>query len=647
MEVPQSNNPGDRLIYEIEQFLLANDAYQFLHLFLYRIVNRIKSGEIRLILVPIDDAFERLVKASGKKTTDQIQNIQEALDILANHVSRDQLNLSNNGAPLFTAINGNPFGRTSRDFDLLNTIKSAKFGLVSVIIIYKMITAPGQLDRLKSVQQTETQLNTNKTYDRLPLDVIRIIALELSLGDIFNHCLTSKRFNTVICNNENFWHEKLRKEYPWQQVMIGGTWRKTYESFSRQLFITGNGDYDNLNKNIHIVALAHILPKRIPPIAQVTAVASGEFHIAVIANGELYTFGNGFDGQLGLGNIKQVEHPTQVIGYTEHKITAVSCSNAHTVVLNSNGQVYTFGNGEYGQLGLGDFNSHDVPMLVPGLNNATQVVATNAQTGVIADRRLYMLGMPADMDDRKKKHASPIRVPKLKDVTCVSLSVGLSAVINNGKIYIYIGTFNPKHTADKPTLIVDDLPGVSYVACGDMYVLAIANGQLYSYGYNANGQLGVGDNRNRNEFTLVPGLDNVSLVACGEHHSAIIANGQLYTCGANYNGELGLSGVNAIVIDNSIDVGVRNIPTLVEGFDDVTFVSCYDNRTCIVGIPTPGSAVNETKEERIGGTRKIFSQAKSRAVPSNLKPSTIYPGQLPNLMPNNNNNILNLQSLLE
>lgn len=233
MNTPQSNTRGERFFHEIEKYLLGNGAYIFLHLFLRRVADRIKSGEIIEIYAPIDAAFERLSTASGK-TIEQITSNQEGLDILTNHVSSIPLNLSDDGWPLYIAINGTTFGTQLTDLNLLEpTDNGVLFGRITVTTINKVILGPGQLDRLRGPNLTPIaqQLNTNSSYDALPRDVIRKIALELPLGTIESTCLTSKIFNRFICENEDFWYEKLRKEYPQQTIKIGNnSWKGTYRS---------------------------------------------------------------------------------------------------------------------------------------------------------------------------------------------------------------------------------------------------------------------------------------------------------------------------------------------------------------------------------------------------------------------------------
>ena len=100
----------------------------------------------------------------------------------------------------------------------------------------------------------------------------------------------------------------------------------------------------------------------------------------------------------------------------------------------------------------------------------------------------------------------------------------------------------------------------SSVACGDTHTMAIKlDGTLWACGSNLQGQLGLGDETERNILTQV-GSDTWSAVACagygagspgdGYHHSvdghtmAIKSDGTLWACGSNHNGELGLGDVS-------------------------------------------------------------------------------------------------------
>ncbi|XP_074650729.1 E3 ubiquitin-protein ligase MYCBP2-like [Tubulanus polymorphus] len=79
-------------------------------------------------------------------------------------------------------------------------------------------------------------------------------------------------------------------------------------------------------------------------------IASGLHHtIALLENGDVYTFGHNSCGQLGLGDTSTRGTPCKVM--LHHKAVQVAAGSSHSVILTSTGMVYTFGAFQKGQLG--------------------------------------------------------------------------------------------------------------------------------------------------------------------------------------------------------------------------------------------------------------------------------------------------------
>lgn len=102
----------------------------------------------------------------------------------------------------------------------------------------------------------------------------------------------------------------------------------------------------------------------LPIEESVLDVSVGTIHAAcTTTEGSLYTWGNGKYGQLGHGNRKDYFVPRKISGF----VGAVKCScskgekNAHTSVIDSEGRVFSFGSGYKGQLGLDDTWDHSDP----------------------------------------------------------------------------------------------------------------------------------------------------------------------------------------------------------------------------------------------------------------------------------------------
>eukprot|EP01091_Cochliopodium_minus_P010647 TRINITY_DN2864_c0_g1_i1.p1 TRINITY_DN2864_c0_g1~~TRINITY_DN2864_c0_g1_i1.p1 ORF type:complete len:277 (+),score=56.00 TRINITY_DN2864_c0_g1_i1:20-850(+) len=84
---------------------------------------------------------------------------------------------------------------------------------------------------------------------------------------------------------------------------------------------------------------------------KIKEIACGSKHSFFLKeNGDLYSFGCNNDGQLGLKSPKVINKPTKVL----KNIIKVSCGAYHTMALNNEGELFAFGDNRYGQLGLGD-----------------------------------------------------------------------------------------------------------------------------------------------------------------------------------------------------------------------------------------------------------------------------------------------------
>jgi alpha-tubulin suppressor-like RCC1 family protein len=76
----------------------------------------------------------------------------------------------------------------------------------------------------------------------------------------------------------------------------------------------------------------------------------------------------------------------------------------------------------------------------------------------------------------------------------------------------------------------------------DHTFLLTKDNDLYACGFNKNGQLGLYDKEDREEFTKVNYIfdGNIINIACGERHSVILTDkNKIYTCGSNIEGQLG------------------------------------------------------------------------------------------------------------
>ena len=121
-------------------------------------------------------------------------------------------------------------------------------------------------------------------------------------------------------------------------------------------------------------------------VTKVVYISAGSYHsVAVNSNGDVYSWGWNGQGQLGNGTNtdSNVSLPVRTAGTPMAGKTVVdfSISNEHTVALTSDGQIYAWGRNESGQLGDGTNTASTLPVAVRTVGTpfagkkAVQVVA--------------------------------------------------------------------------------------------------------------------------------------------------------------------------------------------------------------------------------------------------------------------------------
>ncbi|XP_021116722.1 E3 ISG15--protein ligase HERC5 isoform X2 [Heterocephalus glaber] len=124
------------------------------------------------------------------------------------------------------------------------------------------------------------------------------------------------------------------------------------------------------------------------PLVQISA---GRAHsMALSMSGNIYSWGQNDCGQLGLGHTKITDSPSLVEVPDNQKVECVACGGAHTALLTQDGLMFTFGAGKYGQLGHNSTKNELRPRLVTELsgNRVTQ----------IACGRWHTLAYASDLD---------------------------------------------------------------------------------------------------------------------------------------------------------------------------------------------------------------------------------------------------------
>ncbi|XP_013413671.1 uncharacterized protein LOC106176012 [Lingula anatina] len=99
----------------------------------------------------------------------------------------------------------------------------------------------------------------------------------------------------------------------------------------------------------------HLLPQLVDTTMvfdKIVQVSCGNNHSVMITqDGEMYSWGKNYDGQLGLGSKMEQTQPTMVVSVNDKKIVHVCCGAEFAIALDSEGAVYSWGRNDTGQLG--------------------------------------------------------------------------------------------------------------------------------------------------------------------------------------------------------------------------------------------------------------------------------------------------------
>ena len=99
---------------------------------------------------------------------------------------------------------------------------------------------------------------------------------------------------------------------------------------------------------------------------KIVGAAAGCMHSLLLTNqGEIFSFGTGAFGQLGLGSMSvSTPVPIHVHIASKTRVLSVAAGPYHTIMTTERGHVFTFGYGKHGQLGLGTTSHKFEPTLV-------------------------------------------------------------------------------------------------------------------------------------------------------------------------------------------------------------------------------------------------------------------------------------------
>ncbi|KAL9647319.1 hypothetical protein ABK040_011686 [Willaertia magna] len=255
-------------------------------------------------------------------------------------------------------------------------------------------------------------------------------------------------------------------------------------------------------------------------------IESGLGHAMILTNfGNMFGIGWNGCGQLALGDLQNRRTFCKTkLPNINSKVVKIACGSDHTVFLTKEGEIYVCGGNNQGQLGINDTDKMRVELPV----------------------KVYF-----------QKKMEPI-----KQIYCglwftIFLTSKNRIYVCGDNRYGQLG-FEKLRSSYKPIVLsaLSQQYNISKISCGAFHTIVLtSDNELFAFGRNHYGQLGIGDQRNRSYPTKIKFFEKNNIVIesiqCGDFHTLFLTDkGEVFSCGWNRYGQLALK-----------DFDDRSIPT--------------------------------------------------------------------------------------
>ncbi|KRT81777.1 Regulator of chromosome condensation repeat containing protein [Oryctes borbonicus] len=369
-----------------------------------------------------------------------------------------------------------------------------------------------------------------------------------------------------------------------------------------------------------------MIPSKSKVFQQVQQAEAGQYCTFIVHfDGSVSACGKGSYGRLGLGDSANHNLPKRVLLDTNiKKISSSKGSDGHTLALTEDGFVYSWGDGDYGKLGHGNYVTHKQPKLVKGPFADKVVKCIHAgyrhSAAVTEDGLLYTWG---ESDHGRLGHGDtalkliPTQVADLIDVGTVACGSAHTLVISKDGCTVWSfgsgdsGRLGHGELAKEcRPKVIEALQGLNIrKVCGSAHTLVISKDgcTVWSFGSGDSGRLGHGELAKECRPKVIEALQglNIRKVCAGAMFSmALTASGKVYTWGTGPPLGLGTSDTLCLV------------PTLVQ---DLTPYRIID----IAAGDSHCLALTETNELFAWGTNNMGQCGQGHANGPILKPQKV------------------------
>ena len=245
-------------------------------------------------------------------------------------------------------------------------------------------------------------------------------------------------------------------------------------------------------------------PQKVLNIPPMSFVSCGHSHsLCISRKQELWSFGSNSFGELCLESINKSESSPKQSKFND--IVSISCGYCFSMFQTKNGDIYSCGNNLYGKLGIGSRVHQSKPTL---LDLPPKIIQFSCGYGnsIFLDKKGTVYGCGYSKAAGSYGDESMVaKIPIVTRIIFIATTCGNTILIDENKCCWSVGnnTFGQSGTgfeSSEPLMIkgLENITNISSTGSNCYHVIATdKTGQIFAFGYNNSGQLGVNDCKNK------------------------------------------------------------------------------------------------------------------------------------------------------
>ena len=382
-------------------------------------------------------------------------------------------------------------------------------------------------------------------------------------GNVFS---PSKNEESIFGEEEE---KKIEEDYPEVNHEVNDSPKKEEEPNNEEEHKENPAEEkEKPNNSNNIKDLDDSSEREIP--AHIVQICKGKYHLVKLTtDGKVHCSGKAYFGVAGLGGSASSEKTRPLPNLTNQKIVQITCGEFHSMALSASGDLYAWGMGFEGQLGLSNqynvassprylnfFYRKPVKYIACGYNYSLAITRDDSLLSGWGENKLGQLGL----GNNRQIIDHPTLI-NIIDQYGGQEGSSLSEVLVNSKTE-RVYTQQPLKSC--------------YVSAGYSHTCVVTEKGPVTFGLNIYGQLGTGNTNTSYEPRLIEkdekgeNIEKIVKSACSTSGTFLISEtGKLYTCGT---GDIGHG-----------DLGMVKLPKIVSGQRLYSHVYCNDTSVVAFG----------------------------------------------------------------